>query len=177
MTIKSILRFILGVVIAGMLLQLLLHAAGIPKSYLLPPPIVYDGAKGVTAGTITGKRAAQSPNPFRSGEKVYDIDYQFTAPAPPRIGGASAAGKPAKYTGSVRVDKCIHDQAIVGTILPIRYEATNPGINGVNAQWAGKRSGSGSSIVGTWLVWLLASVLLGFFISSLLERLLPRDDM
>src|SRR5687768_11781029 len=100
MTIKSIVRFLMGVAIAGALLQILLPAIGIPKAMLLPPPIVFDSAKGMTTGTITGKRAAQSPNPFRSGDKVSDLDYQFTAPAPPRMGGAKTPGKPTKYTGA-----------------------------------------------------------------------------
>lgn len=172
MTPKSIVRLILGILVAVGLLMFALPAIGIPKGVFLPPPVVYSGAKGITQGRVTGKRELESGNPFKVGTKVFLIDYSFRAPTPKRL-GATGAGKPAAFTGTIGVEQGVFNSVQPGAPVPIRYEKTNPAVNGINAKGMGR---GGDGFIGGWILFTIVALGLGFAIAPLFERIIRRDD-
>ena len=176
MNVRSILRLVIGIALAAVLLSIALPYIGIPRSQLLPPGMVYAGARGKTQGILTDKRTRGTPNPFRVGLTVYLLEYRFVAKAP-AIFRESEPGKPKTYRGVAQVDKGVWDALAAGSPVPIRYEITHPDINGIDLRGAGRSEVEGSAPVSGWLIWVAASVLLGYMLTPLLERILPRGDI
>ena len=54
----------------------------------------------------------------------------------------------------------------------VKYEKSYPEINGIEDSWAnGDRSiGAGSNILSGWILWLLATLLLGWLLMMIFER-------
>ncbi|MBC8101571.1 MAG: hypothetical protein H7Z41_03155 [Cytophagales bacterium] len=175
MTAKSILRFVIGYVIAAVLMGLALPIIGIPRAQLLPPALVYTNARGKGSGIITGKRKEPTSNPFKVGESVYLVEYAFRAKAPDLL-GAKGAGTNQRYTGTINVGQEEYARVEPKGIVPIRYEPTYPVISGINLPAFGRSGAQGSGLFSGWMLWLIPAVVLGYCIAPLLERILLREN-
>jgi hypothetical protein len=196
MSLKGILRFIFGIVLAGILLAVILPFVGVPSSHYLPPAWVYNKATGQTRGYITGKYAATSGNPFTIGAEDYFLNYTYKAP----ITVKGVPGPKQIFTGTVRVSQDIYNATgsapVPGAIQPtvqqvtkepyipvrVKYEVTNPTISGLTGTWAltyenGRSIGPGSDNVGFWMIWIFVAIILGYFISILLGRFMAREEI
>ena len=176
MNVRSILRLVIGIALAATLLSIALPYLGIPRSHLLPPGMVYPGARGKTQGIITDKRTRGTPNPFRVGLTVYLLEYRFVAKAP-AILRESKPGTLKTYRGVAQVDKGLWGALAAGSPVPVRYELTHPDINGIELRGAGRSEVEGSAPISGWLIWVAASLFLGYMFTPLLERILPRGDI
>lgn len=176
MNVRSLLRLLVGMVIAALLLAVAMPAVGIPRSHLLPPALVYQGALGKTRGVVTAHRHRETSNFFHVGDQVYFLDYRFPAKTPAGLGVARPGAWKA-YQGSVRVDSGVQSAVKVGQEVPVRYEITYPDINGIDASWGGRSEGEGSKLVSGWMFWAAGVLLLGYGISPLLERIWPRGNI
>ena len=67
MSVRRILLFLIGVLVAGALLMFLLPFLGVPSSHFLPPSRVYAGAQGEAKGAIVSKYYDETGNPFHVG--------------------------------------------------------------------------------------------------------------
>lgn len=176
MSIKSILSFLVGCVLAAILLTLVAPFIGIPRSHLLPPPVVYSGATGRAEGVIVGKHMGGTRNPFRVGDKTYFLDYQFRAPAPATL-GVKRPGVATPYKGTVMVDQRAYNATVYGTPVPIRYEKTYPYISGIASLRNGRSIGEGSALLSGWLLWAFVSVVFGFLLASVLYRAAAHENI
>ncbi|MBV9852657.1 MAG: hypothetical protein JO250_23600 [Armatimonadetes bacterium] len=176
MSVRRVVRFILGVLIAGVLLMFLLPLFGIPASHFLPPGRVYATAKGITWGTITAKRQMPTNNPFNIGGQMYFVDYTFSAPAPPPR-GVPTYGSKQPYNGELRVTKEFYDSFNVGDRFHVRYEKTYPWVNGVVEAANDRGVGEGSNILSGWLIWLGVTIALGYLLMTLFERFGKQEDI
>lgn len=195
MSVRRVVRYIFGVLIAGILLGIGLPFVGVPSSHFLPPPHVWDKAEGKARGVLTGKYYDITGNPFDVGAHLYFVNYQFMARAP-LAAGAMKAGKPQTYTGTVRLrDKAVYES--IGTpadvkagdapakqVVPVnripvrvRYEKTYPDISGIDEAWGGRSIGAGSNLLSGWLIWVFATLVLGWFMMVLLERFGAKENI
>lgn len=203
MSAARILRFIIGTVIATVLLFVLLPIAGVPSSHFLPPGHVWGQAKGVARGQITGRFYDVTNNAFDVGGKLYFVTYAFYAPAP-LPGGAK--GKPQVYKGTARVSQADYDAVqvtadvkntsynarqmvpvVTGQIARVRYEPSYPEINGPIAlndpktlawtPWGGRSVDGPSNNFGGWLGYSVLAFALGFGIMLILERFSARENI
>jgi hypothetical protein len=174
--VRSILRLVIGIALAAILLSVALPYIGIPRSHLLPPGMVYAGARGKTQGIIVSKRTRGTPNPFRVGLVVYLLEYQFAAKTPANL-GESQPGKIKRYRGVSQVEKGVWDAFSEGNPVPVRYDPTHPDICGIDLRGAGRSEVEGSAPVSGWLMYVVAALILGYMLTPLLERILPRGDM
>ena len=175
MTAKSVLRFIIGYIIAAVVMGLLLPFANIPRAQLLPPALVYANASGKGSGVITKKRWRETSNPFHVGDKVYLIDYAFKAKAPILL-GAKGAGTIQQYTGTVKVEQDVHDRMAVGSVVPIKYEPTYPVISGINQAGFGRSGAQGIGLFTAWWLWMFLTLVIGYMIAPFLERFMLRES-
>jgi hypothetical protein len=199
MNTTRLLRFALGIIIAAIILAIILPFAGIPSSHYLPPAFVYSKAQGHAKGYVTGKYYAETGNPFIVGTDQYFINYAFKAPAPGPRGGVP--GPKQLYTGTVRLDQDTYDeykpansqnssQTPAGNVviplppypIPITYETTYPDINGVSATWGqtyqnGRNIGAGSAVVSGWMLWVVLSIFLGYFVAMGLASLMKSEEL
>lgn len=202
MSVARFFRYLLGAVIAAILLAVVLPFVGIPSSHFLPPYIVWSKSQkepgSVTRGTITDKYYDVTENPFNVGGKQYFVDYQFRAKAPATT-GTTVAGKWQIFKGtvkvdaggynavSVNVDQTTANNAKAKTILPafpgqpvrVQYEITYPDVNGILAPegLSGRSIGAGSNTLSGWLIWLGAALVLGYFVMLLLERFSNTENL
>ena len=204
MTAARVIRFVLGVILAAILLMVVLPYVGIPSSHYLPPGIVWGKAQretgNVTHGTIVTKYYDVTNNPFDVGGRFYFIDYQFKGKVPPAKGAPVKASPTFQtYNGTVRVPKDAYDkvptaadqQAVnevhentkipvkAGQFVRVQYELTYPYINGVIFPDAlnGRNIGEGSGNFTGWLLWVLAALALGYFMMLLLERFAHKENL
>lgn len=175
MTTKTILRLLIGCAIAAGLIIGLLPQIGIPRAQILPPPTIYGQAKGKTFGYVTLKKREETSNPFKSGEKIYRIDYRFRATVPPNL-GAKNVGKQEVYTGKAYIAKGLWDQLEVGSQVPVRFEKTYPVINGVDGRGGERSTAQGSGLMSGWIFYAIGIVVLGYCIAPLLERVMLREN-
>lgn len=178
MTLKSILRFIIGFIIAVLILSVAVPYVGIPKAQLYPPPYVYKNATGKATGYVTKVYKVPSADPMGTAEGVQDylVDYQFRAPAWVGLGAPKGQGKNTLYKATVGVKQEISSQTKVGAAVPIKYEKTYPPINGINLPGYGRSFTDGSGIYSGWILWFLGALVLGFLIAPLLQRIFLRED-
>ena len=170
MSFKTVLRFLIGVLIAGILLQILVPLLGIPQAQLAPPMIAYNRANGQAKGIITSKRDAATPNPFRVGDKIYFVSYQFAAIAPAVAWDKAGAGKPKKYTGETPVSASAYEQAKVGAVVPVKYEKKWPVISGINSPNGGRSEQGGAGLFSLWILWAMLTLVLGYLLMTPIER-------
>ena len=148
MSVRRVLLFILGTLVAGALLMFLLPLAGIPASHFLPPNRVYLTAKGETRGSVVGKYYDETGNPFHVGDHQYFVNYKFRAHAPPPR-GSTVPGPGQDYGGTTRVDKGTYDEfpireadkntvfaakqeiALAPYPVKIKFETSYPEISGI----------------------------------------------
>lgn len=176
MTAKSFLRFLMGYVIAAVLMGIALPYAGIPRAQLLPPALVYSGARGHATGVITGKRTPPTSNPFHVGDVIYLVDYQFAAPAPRILGTRGDGVTKQVYSGYVNVSEEAYNSVQKGQQVPIKYEPTYPDISGVVLPGFGRSGAPGSTILSAWWGWFALALVLGYVIAPLLERIMLRES-
>ena len=196
MSIQRVVRFILGVLVAGVLLMFLLPLVGVPSSHFLPPSRVFVAAQGMAKGNIVGKYYSDTGNPFHVGDQLYFLNYEFQAHTPPPH-GVTTPGPLQTYTGTIRTDKATYDELPIPadaknttfasgqviTLAPypvkIRYEKTYPEINGISDPWAnGARNiGAGSALVSGWIIWLLVMLFVGYLFMMVFERFGKQENL
>ena len=183
MSINRVVRYLAGLIIASILLGIGLPLGGIAPSKFLPPPIVYSNAQGKSYGRVTGKVVAPTANPFIVGDHIWLVDYQFPARTPP-VRGASAPGPIQVYHGSARVGEQTYNSVQTGSLIPkIKYETTNPDINGIDIPSgatfsAGRSVGAGSNILSGWLLFALLDLVLAYGIMIvILERFGTKENI
>lgn len=197
MSIARVLRFLVGTVIAAILLAIVLPFVGVPSSRFLPPAHVWTVAKAYTRGVIVDKFYSESGNPFTVGAHNYHVDYAFNAIGP--------FGKARPCTGEVMVDKNEYDAVLLpkgdrmadsaksgdkipvvpGQAVRVKYDAAVPEINGVEAllvnsqwvAWGGRSIAGASNALSGWIVWSVVALALGYGIMLLLERFSGRENI
>lgn len=175
MSVKSILRFVIGFAIALGILSFAVPFANIPRSQLFAPILVYPSIKGRTTGMVTKRRDLPTSAWFRMGDRDYFIEYAFLAKSPLILGGPPP-GKMTQYTGSVGVSAADFEKVKAGQKIPVRFDPTYPDINGVDAPWGG-RSGIGASrMISGWIFWFFGTIALGYVIAPLVERIALRES-
>jgi hypothetical protein len=174
-TAKSVLRFIIGYIIAAVLMGLLLPSVGIPRAQLLPPAIVYANASAKGTGVVTKRHWRPTANPFHVGDKVYLISYAFKAKAP-AILGTKGAGTVQQYTGTVKVDQSVHDAVALGNVVKVKYDPTYPVISGIDQPGFGRNGAQGSGLFSAWWLWMFLALVIGYMIAPFLERIMLRES-
>src|SRR5690348_2487273 len=124
MTVKGLVRYVIGVVLAVLLLSIVCPLIGIPRAQLFPPPFIYGNATGRTKGIVTNKRTAPTSNPFHVGEHMSLIDYSFQAPYTPLFLGPQKSEPNHVYTGTVKVANEDYGHFAIGQVVPVNYETT-----------------------------------------------------
>lgn len=198
MSTARIVRYILGVILAAIVLAIALPFFGVPASHYLPPAWVYQRAQGVTRGYIRSKYYDITNNPFNVGGQQYFVNYQFRAKSPgPK--GEPDAGPPQVYSGVIHlsdanksiydnlpltIDKNTADKALPKAVLPtypipvrVRYEKTYPAINGIEAPWGGRNIGAGSNSLSGWIIWSIVTLILGYLFMMLFERFSNTENL
>ncbi len=204
MSAARLIRYLVGAIVAAILLAIILPFAGVPSSRFLPPPHVWDVAKGYTRGVITDKFYSETNNPFNVGAHIYHVDYAFNAKAP--VGnGQTPPAKTTLYYGQVVVDKNQYDAVLLpkestaadkaksdekvpvvpGQVVRVKYEVTAPEINGTQAllingswvAWGGRSTIGAANMLSGWLVWVVLALGLGYGIMLLLERFGGRENI
>jgi hypothetical protein len=178
MSLYRLLRYLAGTVIAGVLIWFIAPYAGIPHSHMVPPSWIYAKAAGQSNGAITKKYYLVTNNPFNVGAHMWFVDYQFQADPP----NAPPHTPKQTYTGEVRVEQADYDKAHTEGAVNVKYEETYPWINGLMDQSSlgtplGQSIGEGSNILSGWLIWVAATLLLGYFVMLILEQFGPKEDM
>ncbi|MDX1934883.1 MAG: hypothetical protein SFU56_19985 [Capsulimonadales bacterium] len=176
MTIKSIVRFVVGLFLAALLLNIALPYAGIPKAQLYPPPFVYGNATGKTRGVVTRTYKQETSDPFHVGEKLSYVEYRFRAPYTPLLFGDPKSDPAKVYTGVAQVKNEDFDKFKQGVAVPIRFETTYPVISGIDHPTGGMNVGKGSGILSGWIGWAIVTVVIGYFLSGTLERFMLRES-
>ena len=192
MSSKGLLRLLFGCAIAALLLVFLIPAIGIPKSYLLPPSVVSGAATGKTVAFVKKKNTGPSPNPFKSGDVVYYITYQYRVTAPVNLlekPTPEEIKKKKVYIGRAAVPEELYrslrnpDKSSDATndskpeTVPIRFEKTRPDISAIAVPEGKYLSDQrGAAFVGSWLLFVLGIFVLGYLIAPLLQLIILRED-
>lgn len=193
MSSKAILRLLIGCAFAALLLVFLLPAIGVPKSYLLPPAVIYGTAKGKTQAFVTGKKIAQHPNPFRSTEKVYYVTYRYRATSPVNLLEKPTEEEKKKkkvYSGRASVPEPLYrtlrdpdpskkedpENKKRTELVPIRFEQTRPDISAIIQGGNYLSDQKGAALFGSWLLFFGGIFLLGYVVAPLLQLVILRED-
>ena len=183
MSINRVVRYLAGLLIASILLGIGLPLAGIERSKFLPPNIIYANAAGKAHGVVISKEVAPTANPFSVGDHVWLVMYAFRAP-PPLARGQTKPGPTQRYYGTARVDEQTFNSAATDVPIPqIKYEITDPDINGIDAPYAqifsgGRSVGAGSNILSGWLLFVLLDLVLAYGIMTfILERFGTKENI
>lgn len=178
MTLKSFLRFVIGVGIAVLIFALAAPPLGIPRAQLFPPAFVYNGALGKTQGVVTKAYTEMTRNIFKTGERISFVDYQFQAPYVPLLLGTKPTGSGDKvtYAGTVQVAPDALGHFTVGMSVPVRYEPTYPVISGIDQAEGGRSSAQGSGLFSGWLFWATGAIVIGYLLVGPLERIILREN-
>ena len=185
MSLARVLRYLAGLFLASVLLFIALPFVGIPPSKFLPPPLAYAKAEGLARGVITKKEVQPTANPFKVGDHVFLLDYQFLAPDP-LVRGQLKPGPKQPHAGQIRVDGDVWgdpDNPGKGGMQPgqpvlVRYDKTYPDINGIDKPDLGRGCGPGSNILSGWIVFLVLDLALGYLLMMLvLERFGAKENI
>jgi len=197
MSAARIIRFVVGALIAAVLLGIVLPVVGVPSSRFLPPAHVWNVAKGFTRGIVTDKFYTETGNPFNVGAHIYHVDYVF--------GVKDDAGKLVPCPGQVTVSKEEYEAVptpkgdtaaasaksgekvpvVSGQNVRVKYEPSAPAVNGVEAilihgqwiAWGGRGTLGAAADFSGWLVWPVAALALGYAIMLVLERFGGRENI
>jgi hypothetical protein len=178
MSLNRVFRYLGGLVLATILLAIILPLVGIPASKFLPPNLAYSRATGEAYGLVTKKEIQPTGNPFKVGDHVYLVDYEFKAPAPP-VRGQTQPGPKMLHQAQIRVDQAVwgdmdHPKKSgiqPGQLLDVNYVPNYPDINGIYKPDLGRGCGPGSNILSGWLLFVLLDLVLGYLLMILvLER-------
>ncbi len=191
MSTKAILRLLIGCAIAALILVFLLPAIGIPKSYLLPPPVIYGSSTGKTIAYVTERKEGGNPNPFKTTEPVFYISYQFRAPSPENLLEKPTEEEKKKkkvYKGHAMVPESLYSSVRNPAkkddpennkkpeTVPVRFEKTRPDISGITEGGNFLNDQKGGALFGSWLLFVGGILLLGYCISPFLQRIMLRED-
>lgn len=177
MSVKRVLRFLAGLIVASLLLWFILPLCGIASSKFLPPGVVYNNATGVAHGVVISKNQSPTGNPFNVGDHVYQVIYAFRAP-PPLLKGQTKPGPTVRYYGTARTDGPTFDAVKEDDVIPrIKYEKTYPDINGIDAPNGGRSIGPGSNILSGWLLFVLLDVVLAYGFMVILEQFTDKENI
>ena len=183
MSLARVLRYLAGLFLASVLLFIILPFVGIPPSKFLPPNLAYAKADGLAPGRVTKKEVQPTGNPFKVGDHIYLVDYQFSAPDP-LTRGETKPGPKQVHSGQIRVDETIwgdadhpnHSGIQPGQLVRIRYDKTYPDINGIDG--IGRGCGPGSNILSGWILFLVLDLVLGYLLMMLvLERFGAKENI
>ena len=175
MSVKSILRFLIGFCIAVGLFSVAAPFAHIPRSQLFPPFFAYPSVKGKTTGVITKRINIPTSAWFRQGDHDYYVEYAFKATAPEILGGPPK-DKITTYKGSVKIDQEAYDKTKDQMQIPVKYDQTNPDISGIATPWGGRSSVGPSAIFSGWIFWFFGMVTIGYILAPLIERVVLREN-
>ncbi len=204
MSAARVIRYVVGVIVAAILLAIALPLMGVPSSRFLPPAHVWDVAKGYARGEITDKFYSVTGNPFNVGGQLYFVDYSFYGKAP-QTNGQAPAKQTQLFYGKVKVDKNEYDAVqlpkgnttadkaypnqkipvVTGQYVRVKYEVTAPEINGTQAlsvngnwvAWGGRSVAGAANLWSGWLVWVVVALALGYGLMLLLERFGGRENI
>ena len=169
---KRIIRFIIGLALSLVIVPVILPFCGVPRSQYLPPQWVYAQATGKTKGVVLSERYAVSNNPFQVGVRLFYIDYVFLAKPP-----SGPIKKPQHYYGEVQVDKATYDAVNPNQTAPIKYEVTNPNVNGIDIPTVGEGCNPANNILGPWLIWLGVVFALAVVFLLIFDRMGDKEDI
>ena len=191
MSSKAVLRLLIGCVIAALILVLLLPAIGVPKSYLLPPSVVFGSATGKTVAFVSKKQKTGHPNPFRSADSAYYVTYRFRATPPENLIEKPTAEEKKKkkvYFGRAFVTQALYDSLKDPDkkdsgetdkrpeTVPVRFEKTRPDISAIVQDGKHLNEEGGGAIMGSWLLFVGGILLIGYLIAPLLQLVILRED-
>ena len=185
MSLARVLRFFGGLLIASILLFFLLPIVGIPASKFLPPNLAYAKATGSAWGRVTKKEVQPTGNPFKVGDHVFLVDYEFYAPDPP-VRGQTAPGPKQLHANQVRVDESVwgdmdHPKRSgiqPGQLVHVKYETNYPDISGIDRPDLGRACGPGANILSGWIWFLILDLVLGYLLMMLvLERFGAKENI
>ncbi len=185
MSLNRVFRYLGGLVIATILLVVILPLAGIPSSKFLPPNAAYAKATGSAWGRVTKKEVQPTGNPFKVGDHVFLLDYEFKAPDAPARGQVKP-GPTLLRTAQIRVENSIwgdfdHPKKSgvqPGQLVHVKYETTYPDINGIDRPDLGRGCGPGSNILSGWILFLLLDLVLGYlFMILVMERFGSKENI
>jgi hypothetical protein len=190
----KIMRFFLGWFIALVLLLIILPHVGVPQERFMPPSKVYANATGHAQGVVINKYTKPSVNPFHTEDRMNFLDYEFSV-APPAAAGvglnSDAKNKANKKSenptkaknlitlkSTTLVQGLFYEQTEKGDAVQVRYEKTFPEINGIENPQAGQASvGPNVWYSMHWLRWVGLSLVLGYFIMTIIDRFATRQDL
>jgi hypothetical protein len=176
MTVKGVVRYLIALVIAVVLMNLLLPKIGVPQSQLWPPAFGYSNAKGRTQGIITKKHKEDHASPFKVGVRISMVDYKFYAPYKPLLFGDPKSSPKKEYVGWVYSEDFFYDKVREGQVVPIKYDPEYPIISGIDMPGAGRNTQQGSNVLSGWIAWTFVALALGWVISPLIERVALRES-
>jgi hypothetical protein len=177
MTVKGIVRYLIALVIAVTLMNVLLPYIGVPRSQLWPPAFGYSNAKGRTKGIITKKHKEDHASPFKVGVRISMVDYKFYAPyTKPLFMGDPKTNPKKEYVGWVYSEDSFYDSVKEGQVVPIKYDPDYPIISGIDMPGAGRNTQQGSNVLSAWIFWALGALALAWVISPLIERIALRES-
>lgn len=185
MSLNRVFRYLGGLILASILLAIILPLVGIPASKFLPPNLAYAKATGSAWGRITKKGVQPTGNPFKVGDHVFLLDYQFSASDP--LGrGQTQSGPKQTHTGQIRVDDTVWGDSDhpnktgvqPGQWVHVKYETNDPDINGIDKPDLGRGCGPGSNILSGWILFLVLDLVLGYILMMLvLERFGAKENI
>ena len=177
MSVKRVLRFLAGFIVASLLLWLILPLCGIVPAKFLPPPIIYNNATGKAHGVVISKEVSPTGNPFKVGDHVFLVTYAFRAP-PPLERGQTKSGPTVRYYGVARTDEPTYNAVQADDPIPkIKYEMTYPDINGIDDDSGGRSVGAGSNILSGWLLFLLLDLAIAYGFMVALEQFTTKENI
>lgn len=173
---KRIIRFFLGLLISVATVPFILPLFGVPRSHYLPPMWVYNAATGTAGGIVTDKHSEASNDPFRIGDRLYFVDYKFSARPPTK----TAQGDPnhmQDFTGEIMLEHETYHNILVGQPAPVKYEITYPDINGINSANGGEGCTPPNTIRGPWLIWLGLMIAVAVGIMLIFDQIGTKEDI
>lgn len=177
MSVKRVLRFLAGLIVASLLLYFILPLCGFVPAKFLPPPVVYNNAQGKAHGVVISKEVSPTGNPFKVGDHVYLVTYAFRAP-PPLERGQTKPGPTVRYYGIARTDEQTYTNVQADDPIPkIKYETTYPDINGIDDESGGRSVGAGSNILSGWLLFLLLDLAVAYGFMLILEQFTSKENI
>jgi len=196
-----VVRYIIGLIVAVLLLFFGLPLMHIPPSHFLPPAYVWDKANAYARGVVTSKYYDVTNDPFQVGKKEYHLNYQFRAKMPATFGAVNPGAMQTFY-GTSNVDESYFDsQSLKGPVdfehvrggyganelqpvppgftVAVKYEVTYPDINGIvkPVVLTGRNIGAGSNNVSGWLIYVLLALGLAYVFMMLFERFSSKENI
>jgi hypothetical protein len=178
-----LLRYLVGLIIAVILLILILPHVGVPTTRFVPPPWLYQQAGSLTPGQVTNKRDEQTNDPFQIGKRLYFLDYTFDAPPIDQ----PDSKKTVSYNGEVRCDEDMYQHFEVRNQIEVKYLKSYPWINGVEEKrylgpgdvvsGPGLGCGEGSNILSGWLIWVGVALVAGYLVMVVIDQFARKQDI